>query len=195
MRKKSVAGLIVLLILICIYLLFYIFRQKRFSLSQIIKFADLNNDSFKEEYRLQNGKLTVKQQGKIIWQSDKEWFIDSFVLADSTNDGVIDLNLSVWKPGNFGKSKPFWVEENDQSVKNHFFIFDLRDSQLKPVWQSSNLDKPNCQFSIVDINNDKENELIVIEGEYKKPGECQGKYTAIWKWNGWGFSNQSRKRR
>lgn len=157
--------------------------------------ADLNNNSFPEEYNLKNGRLTILEDRKIIWQSPDNWWIDNFIIADLNNDGVLDINLSVWKPGNFGMSRPFWIKENDTAVKNHFFIFDLNNAKVKEVWSSSNLTAPNCEFEIDDVDNDGKNDLIVIEGDYSQKQKCDGNYVAVWKWNGWGFSNEWRSER
>ncbi len=157
--------------------------------------ADLDNDSFFENYDLKNGRLTIKENDKIIWQSPRNWWIDDFILADSNNDGVVDINLSLWKSGSFGTSKPFWVKENDLSVKNHFFVLDFSRGTIKQFWGSSNLVKPNCAFKIADVDSDKKNDLVVIEGDYSQKPKCQGNYLAIWKWNGWGFSNKWRSKK
>lgn len=153
--------------------------------------ADINNDNVSESYDLFDGVLTVTENSLTIWQSDVRWKVDSFILADSNNDGISDLNLSLWKPGNFGEMIPFWVKENDMSVKNHFFIYDLVGDEMKTLWQSSNLPVPNRRFLIDDINADKENELIVIEGDYADPNRS-GQHLAVWKWHEWGFLNEWR---
>ncbi len=155
---------------------------------------DLDNDSIFENYNLENGKLIITENKKTIWQSPGNWWIDDFVIADSNNDGILDINLSLWKAGNFGSSKPFWITENEMSVKNHFFVLDFIDNKVKQIWCSSNLSNPNCEFKIADINNDGKNELIVIEGDYSQRPKykCNGNYVAIWKWNNWGFFNEWR---
>ena len=154
--------------------------------------ADLDQDLMIETYDLKNGQLTLAENQAIIWQSPADWWVDNFILADSNNDGIIDINLSLWKSGDFGTSKPFWVEENDMSVKNHFFVLDFIDNSVNQVWGSSNLSQPNCEFKITDIDNDGKNDLIVLEGAYSQSPKCEGNYVAVWKWNGWGFSNQWR---
>ena len=153
---------------------------------------DLDNDSFPENYDWENGKLTITENEKMIWQSPSDWWIDDFILADSNNDGVVDINLSLWKSGSFGSSKPFWVKENDMSVKNHFFVLDFSGDAIKQVWGSSNLAEPNCEFKIADVDNDGKNDLVVIEGDYSQNLKCVGNYIAVWKWNDWGFSNEWR---
>jgi poly-gamma-glutamate synthesis protein (capsule biosynthesis protein) len=137
--------------------------------------------------------LTVIEADQQLWRSPSGWWIDDFALVDVTNDGQTDISLSVWKEGDYGPSKPFWVKENNQDVRNHFFIFDLIDNQVQPVWQSSNLSVPNCTFHIADTNQDGKNELLVTEGDYKNWPACIGLYSAGWQWNGWGFTNEWRR--
>jgi len=154
--------------------------------------ADLDNNSIQEIYSLENGRIAISENSKIVWESPNNWWIDNFILADSNNNGVVDINLSLWKTGNFGPSKPFWVKKNDMSVKNHFFIFDFVSGAIKSIWGSSNLGMPNCEFKFADVDGDKKNDLIVIEGDYSQKPKCKGNYVAVWKWNDWGFSNEWR---
>jgi hypothetical protein len=99
--------------------------------------------------------------------------------------------MSVWREGDFGSSKPFWINENDMSIKNHFFVFDIKADRIMPVWQSSNLENPNREFCFDDIDNDGKQELVVIEGTYENDGAF-GEYIAVWRWNSWGFFNEWR---
>lgn len=153
---------------------------------------DIDKDKKQERVVLENGSLNVIQKNTIIWESPSEWWIDDFVLADANNDGITDINLSVWKAGDYGSSKPFWLKENDMRIKNHFFIFNIVGGAIKPIWQSSNLDAPNCELRITDVDGDGENDLVVIEGDYAQKPICTGNHVAVWKWNEWGFSNEWR---
>ncbi|NQS76566.1 MAG: hypothetical protein HQP61_09060, partial [Peptococcaceae bacterium] len=65
------------------------------------------------------------------------------------------------------------------------FIFKLVDGVIKSVWQSSNLDRPNYDGILIDLNGNGKNELVVTEGDYADPRVRQ---TSVWQWNGWGFS-------
>ena len=147
--------------------------------------ADLDGDGRPEEYTLRDGKISVCADSRIIWQSPEEWWVDYFFAGDANNDGKTELNLLVWKEGSFGSRKPFWVEEDDPAVKYHLFIFKLEGDTIKPVWQSSNLDRPNYRADLIDLNGDGENELVVVESSYSDPSEG---IVSLWKWNGWGFS-------
>ncbi|RJQ26923.1 MAG: VCBS repeat-containing protein [Peptococcaceae bacterium] len=158
--------------------------------SSLIKNAsfDLDGDGMDESYSLQEGKLRIETGSRTIWQSPDEWWVDDFLLGDADNDGIPDLNLLVWKAGSFGPHKPFWITAEDKSVKNHLFIFNLVHGAVKPVWQSSNLDRPNYGIALADIDKDSKNELIATEGDYADPEVRQ---VSVWRWNGWGFSRVS----
>ncbi len=156
--------------------------------------VDINENSVPETYDLKEGRLSVSESGGIIWQTPTDWWVDSYFLADSTRDGRPKLNMSVWKAGNYGTTPPFWEKENDQSTKNHFFVFGYSKERQKisPIWQSSNLEAPNCDALFDDVNNDGRQELIVIEGSYDDWPYCKGRHVAVWSWNGWGFANDWR---
>lgn len=154
--------------------------------------ADITGDGQPEALSLKHGRLTATEGQITLWATPDEWWVDAALVADADNDGGQNIVLSVWKSGSFGPSKPFWVAENDPGVKNHLFVFAFRQGQIEPVWQSSNLAKPNCELIFADVNNDQEQELVVIEGVYGRANECQGKYLAVWKWDEWGFFNEWR---
>lgn len=145
-----------------------------------------------QNFILKNGGLKIMKAGVPIWESPTTWWVDDFVWADVTNDGVPDLSLSVWKEGDFGAAQPFWLKENDRRVRNHFFVFNFVEGEIKPIWQSSNLERPNCTIKIVDTDRDGRNELLATEGNYADWPACIPYDRAIWKWNGWGFHNESR---
>ncbi len=148
--------------------------------------------SKQEKMTIHDGILTISENEKNMWSSNEAWWVDSYSIADVDGDGKNDLALSVWKSGNFGSSKPFWIKENDPAVKNHFFVFSFKDNRVVPLWQSSNLTVPNCEFLLSDLDGDKIMELVVLEGTYNDNQTCKSNYLAVWQWNGWGFSNEYR---
>ena len=103
----------------------------------------------------------------------------------------------LWKTGSFGSVKPFWHSGEDDSYKNHLFVYKLEDETFQPVWCSSDLDRPIISFEIDDIDNDGLNELVVKEGAYREISK--GRYAldtrvpfqvSVWKWEEWGFRFQ-----
>lgn len=154
--------------------------------------ADVNKDGRPERYELREGVVSVYEDKHRIWRTPETWWVDDFALADADGDGSININMSVWKAGSFGTTKPFWVRENDLSIKNHFFVFGFREGSVRPVWQSSNLDAPNREFLFDDVDGDGRQELVVVEGEYADKDRSSGKHVAVWRWDEWGFFNEWR---
>ncbi|MGI5823795.1 MAG: hypothetical protein ACOX6Z_07620 [Dethiobacteria bacterium] len=151
---------------------------------------DLDGDGVLEKYILQKGILTVYVDSRLLWQSPAHWWVDYFFFGDVNDDGLPELNLSVWKEGSFGPRKPFWLQTEDSSVKNHLFIYKLAGECFKPVWQSSNLDCPNYWAALVNFGSDGGNQLAALEGRYDNP---LIRKTTFWQWNGWGFSRTDRR--
>lgn len=135
-------------------------------------------------YDLQNGLLTfANEDGTIIWQSDKYWFVDDFQLADVDRDGNIDCLFSLWKSYSFGRE--FAADNTDTEAKNHLFLYTIRGGYGKQLWCSSNLPRPIYSF---EISGDT---LTTIEGDYSDT-EKSKKAKLTYTWHDWGFVEQSR---
>lgn len=157
--------------------------------------GDLDGDGDAERYLLTGHRLTVREGEAMLWQSPPEWRVDGFSLGDVENDGAADLVMSLWKKGSFGPVRPFWEDREDRSYKNHLFVYRLTGDALRPVWCSSDLDRPIVSFVIRDADSNGLNELVVEEGEYRRTfGERYAldrkapARTTVWRWDGWGFS-------
>ncbi len=160
--------------------------------------GDLDADGIHEEYIFYRNQVTVREGEETIWCTPQAWSVTSFNLGDVDNDGSLNLVMSLWKEGSFGDSVPFWQEDKDVSYKNHLFVYKMADDTFKPVWCSSNLERPIQSFSIEDVNSDGARELVVREGQYKRvKGERYTLDTAgepeitVWQWNHWGFDKLS----
>lgn len=126
---------------------------------------------------------------KVVLKTPSAWQVKHVLTADFDSDKREELALVVWKKGSFGKDKPFWISENDKSYSDHLFLYQYKDSKLVPFWHSSRLEKPICQISIDDIDNNGKTDLVVWEGEYKENTfSCKDTEKTFWHWNGWGFS-------
>ncbi len=121
------------------------------------------------------------------WRSPESWWVDDFAVADVNADGAPELAASVWKAGSYGESKPFWALD-DAEVRYHFFVFSLKDGRVGSLWQSSALDRPNCEFAFADLDADGRQELAAVEGDYSSDGACRGRDLAVWRWGIWGFT-------
>jgi len=156
-----------------------------------IWYADFNNDGTDEKIQLENGVVKVFMNDKKILETDQNWNVKEVITGDFNNDGSMDLGLYLWKTGSYGQSLPFWVKENDDSFKQHLFLYDWDKNrlELKALWHSSNLPYINVKTYLNDINKDNENELIVLERPYTLGIGNFGEYIAVWKWDEWGFTN------
>lgn len=149
--------------------------------------GDADENGVPEEYSLQSARLVVRTAGGVIWQTPPAWQVTQCLIGDATGDGKADILLSVWKTGSFGPQKPFWVSGDDDSYRNHLFIFNLVNGTVKSVWQSSNLDRPNHAVLLSDLDRDGRNELVAFEGCYDN---FRAVRITVWQWNGWGFTRQ-----
>lgn len=127
-------------------------------------------------------KNKVVPKGIIL---NEDWKVEEVIIGDFTNNGIVDVGIYLWKKGSFGDALPFWLKENDDSYKQHLFVYEKTSKGYKSVWNSSNLPYINTKTFLADVNNDGENELIVLEQPYNKPY----KTVAVWKWDEWGFKN------
>ena len=154
--------------------------------------ADLDGDGEVEKIILSGGKVQVLRNGKIIWQSDPAWQVDNLVLADLNRDGKMEINMSLWKKGSYGKDLPFWLEENTKEWGSHLFIYGWRKGKIRPFWCSSTLEASIREMAAGDIDGDGRAELAILEGAYDNSKNARAEYLAVWSWNGWGFFNDYR---
>jgi len=167
----------------------YLTRKAKKFIEQEI---DLDNDERLENIILRQNMVQVLRDNKLLWKSDPNWQVEDVVLADFNQDNQIEINMSLWKEGSYGKDLPFWLEENTKEWGNHLFVYGMKDGKIKPVWCSSTLDAPIKEMIAEDINGDNKSELITLEGNYDNPENEWGNYLSIWSWNDWGFFNDYR---
>lgn len=132
--------------------------------------------------------LVAAAESAAAFSVEPNWGIKQKIVADFNNDGKLDFGISLWKTGNYGSSKPFWVKKNDKSRKMHLFVYTMKNGELSPLWQSSNLPKINIKIAVEDFDNDGRNEILALECDYGKKQKCAGGYSvSLWRWSGWGF--------
>ncbi|MBO4390624.1 MAG: CapA family protein [Lachnospiraceae bacterium] len=112
----------------------------------------------------------------IRWNGDEDWSVQDMVVKDVDYDGAEELILLVWKHGSYGDTMPFWVEENDNRLRQHIFIYsyDLsREARVKAIWMSSEIG-----FDITSIEPGMGDSLIV---SVKDEGDH------LWRWRSFGL--------
>lgn len=161
--------------------------------SSLVVFEDdefkLKNEYYISLYSAPQYEFKVDERLRTELESHPEWEIQQILYGDFTNEGKQQAAVYVWKEGTYYKAMPFWVTENDDSYKQHLFIYEFTPRGIKAVWQSSNLPYINTQTQLADVDNDGKNELVVIERPYLLGRIYFGTHVAIWQWDSWGFKN------
>lgn len=153
-----------------------------------IIYTDLSGDGNSEKIILKNGTVMITGESGEIFRTDPGWHAVEILVGDFNNNGVKDLGIYLWKTGNYGPSMPFWVKENDDSFKQHLFLYTWGDDALKSLWHSSNLPYENVKTILADVSKDGKNELVVLERPYGLEADY-GLTVAVWRWDEWGFTN------
>jgi poly-gamma-glutamate synthesis protein (capsule biosynthesis protein) len=152
---------------------------------------DLDNDNIFEEVLVQDGHGYIMKNQKVIWQSPLDWRVVYGLAGDFNHDQIPEIGFSVWKAGNFGPAMPVWKKDNDAEVKNHLFLYQLKNGYPAMVWGSSNLGQPILAMALADLNNDKKNELVILEGNYQDINKTN---LAVWLFNEWNFTKEATSR-
>jgi len=135
------------------------------------------------------GRLEVKKDDKIIWTSPPAWQVQEAHMADLNGDGQEDIAALTMAPGEFGQVKPFWVTQDDKDVRQHIYIFNLKENIFHPVWMASRIYRPTCAFRLGRILPNGHNQLVTLDAATTtSDGSCSASHVSIWGWNGWGFS-------
>jgi hypothetical protein len=143
-------------------------------------------------YCLQNGVLFVADEnGEALWRSNDEWWVDDFRLGDVDGDGNEDFLMSLWKSYRFGNAHPAWLENDDETVRNHLFLYSVSEGAVYPIWCSSSLPRPLYRFEL-----DPSGRVTPVssgmllrtdEGEYQEDFSQTAATAYVYAWQGWGF--------
>jgi hypothetical protein len=143
-------------------------------------------------YNLECGTLSVSGAGgAVLWQSDPGRWVDGFRLGDVDGDGVEDFVFSLWKSYRFGKASPARMGNDDETVRNHLFVYTALSGHVKPIWGSSDLPCPVYSFEL-----DPSGRVTPVssgmllrtrEGEYRDDFSQTEATEHIYAWEKWGF--------
>ncbi len=125
-------------------------------------------------------RIYVLKGGNTVWQSDRKTPVQSVLWADIDRDGQAELMLLCWKRGRYGKSRPFWVEEDEKTWSQHIYIYDWDEGSVKPIWMASDIGLEAVRWSF-----DEQSRLTVRDRS--------GAHT-VWDWISWGLTCVDSKR-
>ena len=126
-----------------------------------------------ERICLENRRLRVMAGEEILWQPEDGVRTQSFLWCDINHDGAGELLLLCWRQGRYGNSRPFWVEEDENSWSQHIFIYQWTGETMRPLWMASDLGREVESWRF-----DEEQRLVLTE----RSGQ-----TTAWDWVSWGL--------
>lgn len=150
-----------------------------FFLPSWIHWNQYEADFGETQVTLKGRSLTVRdpqQNGKVVWKTKGDWFVQDMVIKDIDRDGEEEMILLVWKHGSYGDHMPFWVKKNDKALKQHIFIYRFepkRDTKIRAIWMSSQI-----EYKITDISSGENSFLNITD----RSGN-----TRVWTWRDFGL--------
>ena len=161
--------------------------------------ADLTGDGEQDKVLLLPGRITISSQGNAIWESPSDWDVRSALLGDLNHDGLIEVDLLVWRayqPWPVDKFLPFGgrtAEFHDASGKScHLILIGWKGTGFRELWAGSALARPLAEIAIADLDGDGKQELAALESDYLQPQDDPSDSLAVWSWNGFGFDLMAR---
>jgi len=137
---------------------------------------DLTGDGVLEVVKRTSQAVTIYQSGEPVWCSPPEWTVLDVALGDPNDDGRAELLLALDKPSSQGERT------------SHPFILGYRGGTYRVLWGGSAVSDPLLEVELGDLDGDGIQELIVLEKS--QGGTAQ--VLSVWRWHGWGFSQQWR---
>ncbi len=122
---------------------------------------------------LKAGTFAARADDAVLWQTELGLRVQDFLTFDIDRDRQTELVLLVWRRGNYGPSKPFWVERNDTNWSQHIFIYKWKDDAPVPQWMSSRLRPEVASWAVRDGNR-----LFILTPEGEE---------TLWQWGNWGL--------
>jgi len=154
----------------------------------------------KEDLRVEvtDGVARLWQGGRLAWQSEPDWDVRQAFLADLINDGRPELVLALWKPftplpiDRYYPGQPGLLDDhqNANGLSSHLFLYGWQREAWRARWCGSALARPIVEMAAGDVDGDGQNELVVLEGTYTASQHAPARRVTVWRWNGWGFSQQ-----
>ena len=157
--------------------------------------TDFNRDGSPESLHLASGRLTILSGGRSFWQSPTAWTVVEAGITDLNHDGTPEATLLVWRP-----FRPWPVDQwlpfggritgfhDAEGYSCQIILIGWRGTEYGELWAGSPLAEPVRSFAVADLNGDKFQELVTLEGSYTDPRSAPARAVKVWEWNGFGFT-------
>ena len=129
---------------------------------------------------LEGKKVEVIYDDRVIWTSPQEIKVQEALYADIDGDDRVELILLCWKIGRYGRSRPFWIEEDEKKWSQHIFVYTCKGDEIAPKWMSSYIGQD--VVTMEGIAGERSCTKLLLtdrEGEVSR-----------WAWDSWGFAKE-----
>ena len=139
------------------------------------KSGTFSDESGKYEIVLRHRTTRVIYDNSVIWSVSGDIKVQDAMSCDIDGDGSDELILLCWKIGRFGSSRPFWVEEDEETWSQHIFVYNYAGDTIKPKWMSSYIGVDVAEMS--------------ADGRKLLLTSTEGRLSS-WIWDSWGFTRE-----
>lgn len=139
------------------------------------KSGTFTDESGRYEIVLKHRTARVICDSSVIWTAPGEIKVQDAMSCDIDGDGADELILLCWKIGRFGSSRPFWVEEDEETWSQHIFVYNYAGDTIKPKWMSSYIGVDVAEMS--------------ADGRKLLLTNTEGRMSS-WIWDSWGFTRE-----
>lgn len=142
-----------------------------------------NNENGHVKYVLKNRMLKIYIDKKLVWQTDRDYFVQDVFVADIDNEELKqnprnnkrskdEIVMLLWKKGRYGIYRPFWVHKDEESFSQHLFVYNLSEDKAIPRWGSSYMGEEVKDMCF------KDDLLFLTHNDNRE---------TAWRWRGFGF--------
>ena len=151
----------------------------------------LQDTSGQYEAVLTHRRVQVRKDDQVIWTSPKGLKVQQAQVNDIDNDGQDELILLCWRIGKYGRSRPFWVERDEQRWSQHIAVYECNGEKVKTKWMASDIGFEVCEI--------RAGSRAAYAGRRENKGapdnrllltDRKGELTC-WFWDSWGFTREA----
>jgi len=171
--------------------------------------ADMDRDGCLERVILTGGQAKIMRTGQEsggyagcvfgqVWTSPPTWKIREAMITDLNRDRALEVTFLVWRPfepwpidryiPKGGRINEFHYQDG---LSSHIVLMGWNKGKFRELWAGSAMVRPFIAFSVGDLNEDGNSELVGIEGSYAAYSST-GNILSVWEWNGFGFTRLAR---
>ena len=164
------------------------------------KSGTFSDESGRYEIVLRHRTVRVIYDSSVIWSVPEDIKVQDAMSCDIDGDGADELIMLCWKIGRFGSSRPFWVEEDEETWSQHIFVYNCAGDTIKPKWMSSYIGVDVAEISTGNRGAQEAGDQGARVEDVAERGSAGGRQRILltntegrmssWIWDSWGFTRE-----